>query len=501
MNRRSWLRTVTGAYGAGSAASRFAYASERNTNRDKTILFFDDWPLNRLDHLQRKIGNPERDEASTFIDPHLNVTWGYPSVYRNPERGAWYCLYQGWDKDRKRLYPVLAQSPDGRQWRIADLRGQGESWQRQYPNQVLPVDEFQEWSPCYYDSRATAEERIKALVVTPALEEHFQSALWTSPDGKSWRRRSGVNWQRSAPDPVTCVFWNEVRQSYVLTTRPDLNDRRISLAETKDWVHFTEPELALQSDALDTPLAETYGMPVFPYENIYVGLLWVFHVSPEVVGSSPMKFWNGKLNCQLAYSRNGWHFQRTLRDPFLPNMRPGELGAGCIQPACMLVDEEERICIYSSATEHEHGVPVADDGAIVLHTLRLDGFVYLEPDGGPGILGTRPVLWHGPGAELKINVNAKGGEVRAQLTDSRGFTLAGYSFDDCIPFGDDALRWSPRWVNDRAMVAIPERTLRIELRLVNTRLYAIRGPIEVLTGADTRRFEKYHEMPSKAAGF
>ena len=74
-----------------------------------------------------------------------------------------------------------------------------------------------------------------------------------------------------------------------------------------------------------------------------MGLLWVFHVSPEVKGESPLKFLGGKIDCQLTYSRDGWHFQRGLREAFMPNADPGQLGAGCLYPCCMVLDDEDTI--------------------------------------------------------------------------------------------------------------------------------------------------------------
>ncbi len=509
MNRRRFLNNafritasavaLTSMEKAGAANSRDPVAEPpASTESSTTLLFFDDWPLNRRDHVTRHIGHPEQVTKSSFQDPHLNVTWGYPTVFRAPENGQWRCLYQGWDDSRKRLYPLLAESADGIVWRAADLSGRVNLPGRAYPHQVLPVEDFNEWSPCYYDARAHPDERLKGLVVSHG-KGYSRSHLWVSPDGLRWRRREGVEWQYPAPDPVTCVFWNAVRSSYVLTTRPDGTDRRISLVETKDWRTFTKPELALQGDAQDTPLAETYGMPVFRYEGHYVGLLWIFHVSPEVVGQSPHKFWRGKLDSQLAYSRNGWHFQRGLREPFMHNAEPGEFGAGCLQPASLIIDDEERIRIYSSATKYEHGVPTPGDGAIILHTLRRDGFLYLQSIGGPGTIGTRALHWRG--GELKINLVALGGEACVQITDSQGAPLAGYAFDDCKSFSGDALYWEPRWKEDLTIAALPERTLRVEVRLNNARLYAMRGNFSILTGAETYRYESLGEKPRPRPGF
>ena len=54
---------------------------------------------------------------------------------------------------------------------------------------------------------------------------------------------------------------------------------------------------------------ETYGMMVFPYESVYIGLVRVFHNQP---GQS-------YLDVQLAVSRDSIHFSRVGdRSPFIP---------------------------------------------------------------------------------------------------------------------------------------------------------------------------------------
>lgn len=503
MNRRNFLVSTaalalqSGISHASSPLQSRPLVPEPNLmNLDKTkertsvLLFFDDWPLDRRDHVERFVGCPEWHEEATFVDPHLNVTWGYPSVFRDSETGQWRCLYQGWDYQRKRLYPLVAESDDGVKWHVPNL-ARIPLPNRAHPNQVLPSAGFTEWSPCYYDERAEAAERLKGLVFFRHGNGMPKSHLWTSPDGLRWRCMDGIQWQRNTPDPVTCVFWNALRSSYVLTTRPSLNDRRIAVAETKDWRTFSDPELALEADALDTPLAELYGMPVFPYEDWFIGLLWVFHVSPEVKGGSPLKYFGGNINSQLSYSRNGLHFQRGLRQSFMGNASPGQLGAGCLQPCCLFLNEDT-IRIYSCAARHEHGILRRGDGGLLLYTLRRDGFVYLAPNGGAGVIGTRPLLWGG--GKLELNVMAPDGEVRAQVTDSSGTLLQGYSFAESIPFTGDNLRWEPRWGAGRSLNDLAERTLRVEVLLDNARLYSIRGTVQVLTAAEVTYFENKHAV-------
>jgi len=121
--------------------------------------------------------------------------------------------------------------------------------------------------------------------------------------------------------------------------------------------------------------------------------------------------------------------------------------------------------------------------------LRRDGFTYLESCGGAGVIGTRPLFWKS-GSPLELNVLAPAGEVRVQITDSKGAVLSGYSFGDCVPFTGDALRWKPIWRESSSVLSLPGRTLRLEVRLDNARLFAIRGNFRILTAAEVDDYEQ-----------
>ena len=469
--------------------------SESSSSSMRTLLFFDDYYLNRWENLTRHVGQPELVPEATFRDPGFWVASGYPTVFRH-ESGTWRCLYNGKSVvvgDQDHRYPLVAESDDGIRWQIPDLTKRVPLPDRRYPHQVMPVDEFGQMD-CYVDERAEdPNERLKCLVVN-----HDETPLWTSPDGLRWKKVEGAQWRPGSPDPPSTAFWNEVRGTYVISARPtpSPHPRRIAFSETKDWRHFTDHELVLMADALDTPLAELYGMIVFPYEGKFVGLLWLFHTEP----TSLRKYWEGTTDCQLAYSYNGWYFQRSLRDPFMPNTPPGELGGGVVRPHCMLVDDAQQIRIYSSSSSLEHGYHIHDHigrkqivgpgegkdlGALLMHKLRLDGFFYLQSNAGPGMLGTRALFWRG--GEARLNVQS-GHEVRVQVTDTEGKVLEGYGFADCEPFKGDALFWTPRWKNGRGLNELSKTVMRLEIELNNARLYAIRGDFIPMSTRETRRF-------------
>ena len=465
-----------------------------------TMLFFDDHYLNRWENLCRHVGQPELEPEATFTDPAHGLASGYPTVFRTGT-GTWRCLYQGKSiahMPSRISFPLLVESDDGIHWEIPDLADKVPLPDRAFPIQVLPMDRFGQWDHYFDEKTDDPQERLKGLITSDK-----GALLWTSPDGLVWREVEGVEWRPGSPDPPSMAFWNEVRQSYVIMARPGRNPhpRRLAVSETKDWRSFSESELTLRADALDLPLTELYGNPAFPYEDMFVGFVWVYNTVPYRADdpTTHRKYYGGRTYGQLSYSYNGWHFQRSLREPFIPNAPTGELGAGIMRPMSMIVDDDQCIRIYSSASKLEHGYHIqgTDLGALVMHRLRLDGFMYLESAGGAGILGTRPLFWRG--GEVRLNVQS-GQEARVQVTDGQGQTIEGYEFDNCEPFAGDELFWEPRWKSGIGMAALGNQLLRLEISLENARLYAIRGDFVVPSGREIRRFLETGEEPTHVPG-
>ncbi|WP_127580344.1 hypothetical protein [Paenibacillus koleovorans] len=456
----------------------------------KTLLFFDDQLLSLRHNMIRKIGQPEL--LSVYRDPNLNLQFSYPSVFRDEATGMWRMIYQGNNipaKGEKRQRVALAaDSEDGVNWAPRNTTDDIQLDDRLADNQVLPTARFLEMCACYIDPHAIPSERVKGLSTYRRDESEGKgigTRLWVSPDGIQWKLKEGVEWQKDGTDPNWSVFWNEIRESYVFTSRPANNDRRVVVYETKDWSDYSKPELLFQADSQDTPNAEIYGMPVVPYEGHYIGLLWMFHTTTDINQYHSRKYVNGKIDCQLAYSFNGWHFQRSLRDPFVSNGGPGEPTGGCVFPSSIVQREDGSLRIYAAASRFEHGNNNApNNGSIVTYQMRQDGFVYLEAGGGEGIVRTRPIYLRD--GEVTVNVQSEGGRARAQIIDftesadpQKGEVLKGYSLDESIPFTSDSTSWEPQWKDGKSLRDLVGRTIMIELHLVNSRLYALRGDFRV----------------------
>lgn len=72
-------------------------------------------------------------------------------------------------------------------------------------------------------------------------------------------------------------------------------------------------------------------------------------VAQGVIGGCPQKYNGGRIDIQLTFSRNGRHWQRTLRDPFLPNTW-GSVMSGVVTPTSVLRLDNGTTLILASAT-------------------------------------------------------------------------------------------------------------------------------------------------------
>jgi len=228
-------------------------------------------------------------------------------------------------------------------------------------------------------------------------------------------------------------------------------------------------------------------MPVFPYGDGYVGLLWVFHCE----STEPTRGFNrftGLLDCQLAFSHDGIRFERGLREPFIEVGKPDEAHGGAIEPSC-LIENDDEIRIYSSASKVHHGRSseaqkhgVKDVAAITLHTLRKDGLTFLETAGDQGRFISKPLVLMTP--ELTINASAPHGEVCFQLTDMESQPVEGFTFEDSVPLAThDSTKFKVAWKAGH-LGTVVGKIVRLEALMRHARLFAIRGQFHFIDAQD-----------------
>jgi hypothetical protein len=465
------------------------------------LHFLDDWGLISYANLERRLGEPRYVPEATLEDELTEGTWNFPSVVREPETGRYIGFYGGAvspeflqrlnAKRGARGYirtQILcrAESADGIHWEKPDYREQLKlSGPVFAPNQVyslhqpkLGSEEYRlSGMPVYYDPYDPDPQRRYKYYLSGAfagLHIRGPQSMAVSPDGIHWEL-AHVFKDLPAVDTPSSVFYNPLEQAYIINCRRDPGDRRIFFRKTKDWIHFDPPRLIMHPEPEDPPLVGFYGMPVVRYENIFIGLLWLIYNDPTRHALP-----NGPIECALTYSYDGWNFNRLFHRPFIRRNELGEHGGGCIYTGCMLVDENHQIRFYSGGSKAEH-FQNQDlvDAALMLHTLRLDGFAYYATHAGRGRMRTRPFIITGD--DLRVNVRVPYGEIRAQILDERGQVLPGFSFADCQPFTGDELFWRPRWSEGRTFgTARDNQRRQLEFEINTGEIYALRGDFEML---------------------
>ncbi len=457
------------------------------------IHFFDDWKLISYSNLQRKQGKPKYIPEATLEDELCEGCWDFPLVVRIPETGKYVGLYgaappaitfDAYDIPGATANNVLprepiicyAESEDGIHWEKPNLTKKSEfEGPVRAKNQVFGLTGGVEGGPAYYDKYdSDPQRRFKLLINFLFGNRPHCRALAVSPDGIQWKI-DRIFQDQPATDTPTSVFYNPHKRVYTFNVRQYKGDRRIFFFHTTDWENFTEPELILHPDTLDPPLVGFYGMPVLEYEDMFLGLLWRIHCDPNA-HTLP----NGSIDCELVYSYDGNRFNRTFHNAFIERNDLGEHGGGCIYTGSMLRDENNQIRFYSGGSKAEHFQDqTITDAALMLHTLRLDGFVYLATPAGKGYIRTRPLYIQGD--DLRINARSPFGGIRVQVLDETGRVIPGYSFAECHPLLGDELFWSPTWQGGKSIGGVKSYKRRqLEIEITTGEIYAIRGDIEML---------------------
>ena len=522
MDRRRFLQSI----GVASAAAlgTDSGAEEGETGRDtqslpparrtakpierKAWLFWDLWHLDRAENLVLRQGRAQWRPEATYVDD-VDGLAAWPSVYRHESSRRWRMLYTS----RWKPYTLFVlESDDGIRFRPLPCDDILPEEQKHAANHIFTLRDGS-CGGVYFDPVAADGFPLKVFghqqgkaVHQRALDDpkhRWHSAAkagrakpymaeeltLVSRDGLHWETRFDMGWGLLDwhPEPPIFGFYNRRLGRHMMTVRPGWGDRRVCIQSTTDFRRWSGPELLFQPDPMDEPLLEHYGMPVFLYEGTYVGLLWVFHNS----SSAPTESFNrfvGPLDCQLAYSYDGVRFMRGRREPLIGLSEPGEHGCGGIEPSSLVVADDE-IRIYSSGSKSQHGrnfqerrAGAKNFEAILLHTLRKDGFTYLESLGSWARFVSKPLVLLGD--NLTINVAAPWGEVRYQLCDLKSEPIAGFAYDDCeAAVREDSLDRPLRW-GDKNLSELVGQVVRLDFTFRAARLYALRGAFHFIDAQD-----------------
>jgi hypothetical protein len=317
-----------------------------------------------------------------------------------------------------------------------------------------------------------------------ATSHDYYLEQFISPDGIHWTKtgNSGHTGDR------TTFFYNAFRKRWVFSLRSnkDSPTRQRLYWETPDFVRGARwsddgPVLWIGADKADPRRrdynipAELYNLDCVAYESIVLGLFTIWR------GERPQR--EKPNDICVGYSRDGFHWARPDRDVFVPvSEHAGDWNWANVQSAgggCLVVGD--RLYFYVSGRHGLPGTDLPDVCSTGLATLRRDGFVSLDHPGSdrrvervtslpPGTLVTRPVRFSGK--HLFVNLAAPAGELRVEVLDNAGRTIAPFTAATCAPVHGDSTCARVDWPGAQDLAALANRPVRFKFHLTNGALYA-----------------------------
>jgi len=488
----------------------------------KTWLFWDWWHIEHQDNVCLCQGEPEWIPEATYEDPTFDYLGSWPCVTR--EEAKWLMVYPASGFPQTLM---AAESDDGICWRpkdCADIEPGGEKFASHHVYTLpsanggpvcrdpLAADGYpykcfcvQRGGPAAERARHDPSAPFHEIVVGEGVKPYLaDNVVLRSRDGLHWERSEDTSWAFPGwhPDPLVPLFLNRRTRKLAITTRPGWGDRRIAMLKSDDGIRWSPPELILQPDPLDPAGTQFYGMPVHEYCGTYVGFLYVAHFASSERLERFNQLW-GPVDSQLAYSADGEHWQRGLRQPFVQLNEPGMPGSGVIYPTA-LVEMPDHLRIYSASTPDLHHQYASNQfvrkgegpaSAIILHKLRKDGFTYLGSRGNWARFITKPLVLLAP--ELTMNVLAPQGEVQCQVTNLESAPVEGFTFEDFVPCREqDTTAWSLGW-RGRSLAELMRKVLRLEVRFRHARLHAVRGHFHFADALDVALVDDGREIDTR----
>ncbi|MCC7352082.1 MAG: hypothetical protein IT446_16095 [Phycisphaerales bacterium] len=430
-------------------------------------LFVDDVLIQSTQGVKRTFHAVDKYDGNPILKPdqpwEIETNCILPmSVHRDPAGGEFRVWYGIWGRQvNKPTYQACAISEDGIVWHKPEL-GLHE-FEGSTRNNI--VREGRMFCVMPHPDDPDPKKRYKAAIRDAGFLAGY------SPDGLSWTTTVPILDQSL---DATSVHWDPVNRHWIASCKIFWNGVRMrGYAQSADFEHWTDTCLMLGADEHDHPRDQTYAMHIVRHESVYVGLLKMYHLESD------------RCDVQVAFSRNGRHWDRPSRAPFIANSpQRGTWDYGNIDSCtgCPIVVDDQLRFYYSGRSTLHNQSP--NDGAMGLATLRRDGFASMDATENGGSLITYPVKF--TGKQLYLNADVNGGEIRVELLDEKISDSRADEADvpifpflkvNCTPIRTDGTRHLVQWNNPAGMRPadlrmLHKRPVRIRFYLKNAKLYS-----------------------------
>ena len=281
--------------------------------------------------------------------------------------------------------------------------------------------------------------------------------LLYSADGLNWKyfQDSPVNFSQDSAYLVFDKPRNRFLASVKLEIRERHYDRRShALISSVDGFQWDTPRVTLVADEKDDEMARERGfvwadfqnVGMFPTRDVLIGFLEVSNYYDGFYRGKPhgqrIGFY-GKIETQLMYSYDGFHWHRTPeRQPLIPWGEEGSWEEGGAWRAKTAVEVGDEVYIYYEGFRGDHSY--AFDRRIGLARMKRDRWASYSATGAGMV-----EVYHGrvEGTEMTLNARSEHGTVRVEVLQDPNTRRAilGYDRMACVPFAGDEIRSPVRW--------------------------------------------------------
>ena len=236
-------------------------------------------------------------------------------------------------------------------------------------------------------------------------------AVSFSEDGIHWTESKPCSGVEVAGDTHNNALWAPTLNKYVGITRTRGNfGREVSIIKSDNFMDWTKEEVVLKG--VDN-VHQTYAMPVFYYEGVYLGLVAIHNQKSDRV-------WT-----ELTWSPDidKW-YRISPGTPLIPNSEKVlDYDYGCVYACAYPIFKENEIIIYYGGSDWLH--TSWRNGFLCRASIRPDGFAgYVqEAEGRISHVTTNAVPYNGQNIRITADVG-KGGFVKVYVLDPDNNLLA-----------------------------------------------------------------------------
>jgi len=187
---------------------------------------------------------------------------------------------------------------------------------------------------------------------------------------------------------------------------------------------------------------------------------------------------DGLLDIQMAVSRDGVHWARLAREPYVALGAQEDPDSSQLYMAVGMIRRGGKLFQYYGGYQTTHGTisPASRTiGSICRLAQRLDGFVSAEADALGGEFTTLPLAFTGRRLVLNLNASATGA-CRVEILDRQGRALPGYALADSDEIGGNHLEKTVSWKGQSDLASLRGRAVRLRVVMRACKLFAFQFP-------------------------